>query len=298
MTTMKPFLKWVGGKTQILNEVLDLFPNEIQDYYEPCLGGGSVLLELLSRKDIHIRGTVYASDLNANLIAVYKTIQSNPDALLADLKSLMNEFGQCKTIGVNRSATSLEEALTSHESYYFWIRSLFNSLEDRTTPRACAMMLFLNKTCFRGIYREGPHGFNVPFGNYKHPSIFEEEHIRAVSNLIRDVIFTTCSFQDALMNVKTGDFVYIDPPYAPETRTSFVKYTADGFTHDHHTRLFALCKSLPCRFLMSNADVALVRESFPSPEYTTRVVSCRRKINSKKPESMTNEVLITNRPAS
>jgi DNA adenine methylase len=193
----------------------------------------------------------------------------------------------------------MEEALTSPESYYFWIRSKFNSLskQERTSIGASAMLLFMNKTCFRGVYREGPNGFNVPFGNYKNPAILDEEHIRMISTLVKDVVFTNCSFSVALTNIVSGDFVYMDPPYAPENETSFVSYTADGFNLDNHKTLFKLCgdmKSKNVKMLMSNAEVKLVKEAFPNPLYTTKIISCRRAIHSKEPDARTNEVMITN----
>lgn len=303
MELVKPFLKWVGGKTQIIGDIIQLFPNEMNNYREPFLGGGSVLLALLSHKNngtINITGKVYASDLNSNLIHLYTNIQSNPDALITEVGRINTEFANCQggTL-VNRKATTYEEAQTSPESYYFWIRARFNALtkEERASVNASAMLLFMNKTCFRGVYREGPNGFNVPFGNYKNPSIIDEAHIRRVSVLVKDVIFTCESFDNSLTKVVSGDFVYLDPPYAPETNTSFVAYTSDGFNLDSHTRLFALCAGLKeksANMLMSNADVNLVKNAFPPPMYTTKIISCRRAIHSKEPDARTNEVLITN----
>jgi DNA adenine methylase len=296
---VKPFLKWVGGKTQILDDVLAFFPGEMRNYHEPFLGGGSVLLGLLSRVKtgaIKVTGTVYASDLNSNLIGLYKNIQTHPDALIAEVKKLVDDFSKITGAEVNRKASTIQEASTSPESYYFWIRSTFNSLnkDDRATPRASAMLLFMNKTCFRGMYREGPNGFNVPFGNYNKPTILEEEHIRSVSELIKDVVFTVSSYSNSLQMVVVGDFVYLDPPYASESKTSFVSYTSDGFNLDKHRDLFKMCNEMRVRFLMSNANVKLVRDAFPEPTYKTKIISCRRAINSKNPESKTNEVLLTN----
>ena len=300
---VKPIVKWVGGKTQIINDVIELFPKEMNNYHEPFLGGGSVLLALLSHTrtgSIKVFGKIYASDLNPNLIGLYKNVQSNPDAVITEVKKLTKEFNSTQPQGVvNRKAKTIEEALTSPESYYFWIRSNFNALskEHRISPQGSAMMLFMNKTCFRGVYREGPKGFNVPFGNYKNPSILDEEHIKAVSELIRDVQFTSGSFSETLSATVDGDFVYLDPPYAPENSTSFVAYTNSGFDTDSHSLLFKICgdmKPKNVKMLMSNADVNLVKDAFPAPNYTTKIISCRRAINSKDPDSRANEVLITN----
>ena len=302
MPITKPFLKWVGGKTQILDEVLALFPTEMENYYEPFLGGGSVLLGLLSKiKDskIKVKSKIYASDLNPNLIALYKNIQSNPDTLINEVKLITQDFTRCTGTVVNRNATTKDEAMTSQESYYFWIRSTFNALPpaERQSPKGSAMMLFMNKTGFRGLYREGPKGFNVPFGNYKNPTILDEAHIRQVSTLIQGVVFSCQSYAEVLKLPKSGDFVYLDPPYAPENETSFVGYTAEGFTLDNHKDLFKLCNTLyttGINLVMSNAAVPLVTSAFPSPQFSTKIISCKRSINSKNPEAKTNEVLIKN----
>jgi len=300
---VKPVLKWVGGKTQILDTVLSHFPSRIHNYYEPFLGGGSVLLGLLSYRQagkIAISGRIYASDLNSNLIGLYQSIQHAPEDLIVEVRALIEEFATCGNTEVHRSPQTIDQARTSRESYYFWIRTRFNSMsrEQRMTLKGGAMLLFLNKTCFRGIYREGPHGFNVPYGNYAQIGIMNEEHIRSVSQLIQGVIFRVQPFMDALDMVRQGDFVYLDPPYAPESGTSFVGYTSEGFGLEQHEALFTRCQTLAetgCSWLMSNADVPVVRDSFPAP-CTTLVLSCRRSINSKKPDSKTNEVLIATNP--
>jgi len=302
MSSKKPFLKWIGGKTQIIDKIMDLFPTTMNDYYEPFLGGGSVLLALLSyinEGKIRVNGTIYASDLNQNLINLYKTIQSRPNELIDELKNLVAEFSLCENTGINRKAKNLSEALSSQESYYFWTRTRFNAMirDKISTPLVSAMMLFLNKTCFRGMYREGPNGFNVPFGNYKNPSIFDEKNMLRISALVKNVTFTCESFSGSLSRVKHGDFVYLDPPYAPEAETSFVSYTSDGFSIENHMLLFETCNKMTSsgiKFLLSNSNVSLVTNAFSSPPYTVRVISCRRAINSKKPDSRTEELLITN----
>jgi DNA adenine methylase len=292
----------VGGKTQIIDAVLNLFPITMKNYHEPFVGGGSVLLALLSHVKagkIMMTGKVYASDLNANIINLYKTIQSNPEGLITETRALITVFAPLKGTTINRKPATLEEALTSQESYYYWIRARFNALngDERQTPKAAAMCLFMNKTNFRGVYRDGPNGFNVPFGHYTNPTILHDDHIRQVSALIRDVVFTAQPFSDSLTSPTDGDFVYLDPPYAPETANSFVGYTGDGFGLDQHTLLFRQCtemKAKNVKILMSNANVKLVRDAFPSPAFQTHTVQARRAIHSKTPDATTTEVLIIN----
>jgi len=302
MSITKPVLKWVGGKTQIIDDVLGTFPQTMVNYHEPFVGGGSVLLALLSKKragQIQVTGTVFASDLNPHLIALYKVIQAKPAEFIAEMKKLIAEFAAVSGTTVNRKPTTLEEAKTSPESYYYWIRSVYNKARispTRASPLVAAMLVFLNKTCFRGVYREGPNGFNVPYGNNKNPGIMDEAHVKEVSELFQGVVFTEAGFADSLAVATSGDFVYMDPPYAPENATSFVGYTADGFDMEQHKLLFQLATGLKAKGVgmsMSNAQVSLVTNAFPAPTYTTKILSARRAINSKKPESRTNEVLIT-----
>ena len=163
----------------------------------------------------------------------------------------------------------------------------FNTNKEETIERS-AMFLFLNKTCFRGVYREGPNGFNVPWGHYKKaPSCSE---LTEVSKLIKDVQFRQCDFRQAFKNVRKGDFIYLDPPYAPETKSSFVGYTKDGFGKEDHEDLFNLIKGSSATFVMSNAKVEMVTEAFS--EYNIKDVKARRAINSKDPSSTTTEVVV------
>ena len=209
----KPFLKWVGGKTQIISEVMELFPKNIENYHEPFVGGGSVLFACLSR-GTKISGKVYASDVNAGLIGVYKNIQKDPEVFIVDVHKLIEEFNSCTGTEVNRKPKNIEEARTSRESYYYWTRAQFNAIPigERGSIEASCLFVFLNKTCFRGVYREGPNCFNVPYGNYKNPAIIDDAHIREVSKLIQNVVFTVESFTTSMTRVKKGDFIYMDPP--------------------------------------------------------------------------------------
>ena len=229
------------------------------------------------------------------------------EELITRVQELSIEYVNITGTEVNRIPTTLVEAQTSPESYYYWIRSRFNALlpEDKCNVNGSAMILFLNKTCFRGVYREGPRGFNVPFGHYKNTAtIIDPDHIRTVSELIRGVEFKVASFEQVFSELtfdqNTFDqntFMYLDPPYVPKTETSFVGYTADGFSGLQHEYLFDECAKLlekNVKFVLSNAHVPLVILSFPVSLYTVNTISCRRSINSKDPSSRTDEVLITN----
>ena len=293
---IKPILKWIGGKTQIIDDIIGAFPEKINNYHELFTGGGSVLLALLQNienDNIIVKKKIYAYDLNKSLINMYKNIQKKPDEILTEIKKLIDGYNLITGKEINRKPASIEEAKTSQESYYYWIRSSFNTMtqDDRNKPIGSAHFIFLNKTCFRGMYREGPNGFNVPFGNYKNPEIINEDHLKKISNLIKNVEFICSDFELSFENIKQHDFIYADPPYVPENATSFVGYTSDGFNLEKHNTLFKLCKDY--NFVMSNSDTNLVKDSFvDTTKYLTKIISCRRAINSKKPDAKTNEVII------
>ena len=296
MIFQKPFLKWVGGKTQLMSSILSYFPKEMKNYHEPFVGGGSVLLAVLSlhkQKKLTIHGKIYAYDVNPALIHVYKNIQSHPVEIADVIKQYITEYDSIKGNIIKRDATTVEEARTSKESYYYWLRAKYNKMK-KDTVECSALFIILNKLCFRGMYREGPKGFNVPFGHYKRtPNMSTETEIIEISTLIKDVIFQQMSFETSLPMAKTGDFVYLDPPYAPENATSFVGYVAGGFDLDCHKKLFSAIKKWEdVMFVMSNAKVNLVTKSFE--EYTCVDVVARRAINAKHPGSTTTEVLVCN----
>jgi DNA adenine methylase len=279
---MKPFIKWVGGKTQILDEVLQRFPREINNYYEPFLGGGSVLIGVLSDKSITIKGKVVASDVNPHLIALYKKVQENPKELLKNFNQIVEEYSKCPQEKGDKKPKTIEEAMTSKESYYYWIRDKFNK------EHLPEQFVFLNKTCFRGLHREGPNGFNVPFGHYKTLPTLYQDNILKVSKLFENVKFVCQSFEKSFETVNDDDFIYMDPPYVPVNTTSFTSYTKGEFNHGE---LFTGINALKCRWLLSNADVPILEESV---DYgTIDYIECRRAINSKDPASKINEVLIS-----
>ena len=288
---MKPFIKWVGGKTQILGDILSRIPNDIDNYHEPFVGGGSVLLAVLDSTYINIRGNVIAYDANRALINTYKDVQKRPERLWEKIQEFVVDYKQCTGRCIDRNAPTRDEAMVSKESYYYWARRYYNSLSKHTLEKS-ALFIFLNKTCFRGLYREGPNGFNVPYGHYKTVDIIDKQDLVDMSKLIQRVKFECLEFDKSLANVKENDFVYLDPPYAPEDSKSFVGYIKGGFGMDKHNELFKQVNNLPCSFLMSNSNVPLVRESFSDDMYRTDVIRCRRSINSKNPGAKTDEVLI------
>ena len=328
----KPILKWVGGKTQILDKLINKnFPKEINNYHEIFLGGGSVLLALLSyikQGIIKINGNVYAYDLNESLIYLYKNIQTHHNELYDNIQKLIKDYYECPDIKETGTGTkevneivndvnkikkedkkkrkilitpkNLVEAKVSREYYYYWIRSEYNrlSLMDKKEIDVSAMFVFLNKTCFRGVFRVGPNGFNVPYGHYDYPEIINKEHLDEIHELIQNVIFECCDFTKSLSIIENNDYVYLDPPYNKEVDTSFVGYTENGFGIETHTNLFDLCNELndkKIKFMMSNSNTELVKQHFPEEKnYNIEIITAKRSINSKNPGSKTTEVIIRN----
>lgn len=262
-------LKWAGGKGQLLNELLPEFPRVMRNYYEPFVGGGAVLLRLLEEvkaNRITITGRVYASDVNSRLIQLYKHIRDEPERLIIELLSLAHEH----------------ELSSDKSAYYYKARSEFNANPEPL--RTSALFVFLNKTCFRGMYREGPNGFNVPYGHYVSPTIVIPSKVRATSELVQNVIFTCEPFHNSLDRASPQDFIYADPPYYG----TWGGYNAGGFTE--HATLFALLRSTSCKWVMSNSDSEYVRTQFESA--IVRVVTRRRWANTKVREPTVRELII------
>lgn len=299
----KPILKWVGGKTQILEKIIGEFPKKINNYHEIFVGGCSVLFAILYLQQnniIDISGTVNAYDLNLNLINMYNVIQTKPLELYKQIKSLINDYTSIEDNDdiKNKKPTNRDEGMTSKESYYYWVRKQYNTKPSGKNKPAdlikySSMFIFLNKTCFRGLHRVGPNGFNVPYGNYKNPSIIDKEHLMEISKLIKNVNFHHMDFSESLKKPVSNDFIYMDPPYAPENDKSFVSYTDGCFDVDKHLELFNKCNELKkskINFMISNSDVELVRSNFVG--YSIESIDCKRSINSKNPGSKTKEVII------
>ena len=296
----KPFLKWVGGKTQIINYIITMIPKEMNNYHEIFLGGGSVLLAVLSlqkQNKIIIRNKIYAYDNNYDLINVYKHIQNDKNELYRLINLYLLEYDNIENNIINRKPSNIEEAKTSKESYYYWLRNKYNNIE-KNTIECSAIFILINKLCFRGLYREGKNGYNVPYGHYKKtPKIISEIELNNIYNLIKDVNFQHLSFTDSLKNIVEEDFMYLDPPYVPENLNSFVGYLKDGFNLKTHELLFFSLKDIikkfnNVKFIMSNSNVKFVIDN--SKEYNLKEIIAKRTINSKKPNSMITELIIYN----
>ena len=299
---MKPLLKWVGGKTQIMNDVLSLFPKEFDNYHEPFVGGGSVFLSVLveiQKGNMKMNGNMFISDLNENLIMLYNVIKHHPTEFHKEITRLFEEYDRCKFCDKSkehRNPTSKSDAMETREGYFYWSRREFNNItieNNNDMIHKSALLLLLNKTCFRGIYREGPNGFNVPYGNYKTtPKYPTLNYINDMSHMFENVQFQKQDFQTSLVHVSDNDFVYMDPPYLPIDAKSFTGYTYDGFSETHHNQLFTTIKSMKNKFVMSNAGVQRINNEFVN--YNIMYIECRRAINSKNPGSKVYEVLVSN----
>ena len=257
-----PFLKWAGGKGHLVPELLSLLPARFGDFYEPFLGGGALFFALSSREakfDAHL------SDLNGELVGTYKVVKENPENLIAVLSRYEYEY----------------ERATSKSGYYYEKRSTMPTSDVETAAR----LIFLNKTCYNGLYRVNSRGkFNVPFGSYKRPRILDAENIRAVSKALwhSNTELTISDFRGSITKCRKNDLVYLDPPYQPVSKTSsFTDYTPDGFSaadQEILAKVFDALVSRGCTVLLSNSDTSLTRTLYR--QYDTRILSVNRSINS------------------
>lgn len=253
-----PVVKWVGGKRQLLPQILPLIPKRMSAYCEPFLGGGAVLFALQPRRAL-------VNDLNQDLITVYRVIKENADALI--------------------------EHLSRHENtpeYFYRIRDLDRDREAYAAlsdVEKASRLLYLNKTCYNGLFRVNASGaFNSPYGHYRRPNIVNEQTIRGVSRYFNscDIAFFSEDFAAVLDRVPRGGFVYLDPPYDPVSDTaSFTGYNRGGFGREEQVRLKACCDALTARgvkFLLSNSATPFIRELYSS--YHVSIVQARRAVNS------------------
>ncbi|WP_210766323.1 DNA adenine methylase [Caldifermentibacillus hisashii] len=270
---IQPFLKWAGGKRQLLPEIRKYIPKRMGTYYEPFLGGGAVLFDLQPKKAV-------INDINSELINTYLVIKNNVDELIEDLRKHENT-----------------------SDYYYKIRDLdrdknrFSKLSD---VEKASRLIYLNKTCFNGLFRVNSQGqFNVPFGRYKNPNIVNEFVLRAVSHYLNnnEVKILNGDFADAVSSAKKGDFVYFDSPYDPVSETaSFTGYTLGGFNKDEQIRLRDLFVDLDkrgCKVLLSNSATDFIKDLYK--DYHIEIVSATRNINSiATKRGKIDEVLVMN----
>ncbi len=265
-----PFLKWAGGKGQLLKQYEDFLPSrkQIGRYFEPFIGSAAVFFYLQP-------ANAFLADYNEKLIETYRVIQNDGDTLIRVLGKHKND-----------------------EKYFYQMRAL-NPNEMGAVDRA-ARFIYLNKTCFNGLYRENKKGeFNVPFGRYANPTICDPERLRVASQALQGVELSVADFEVATAGCDVGDFIYFDPPYVPITPTSnFTSYNRDGFSANDHIRLaetFHRLASKRCCVMLSNSSAPLVYELYGGRGYTISEIRARRSINSNpNRRGPITELLITN----
>ena len=257
--SLRPILKWVGGKRQLLSSIRPLVPQKYDTYYEPFIGGGAVLFDLQPKKAV-------INDSNTELINVYECIRDHP----ADVVELLEEH-----------------AAKNSSEYFYKIRSQDREpgYAQRPAPERAARIIYLNKTCYNGLYRVNSAGqFNTPYGRYAHPNIVNKELIKAMSDYLQgQVTILNGDYQTALATADEHSFVYLDPPYMPiSSSASFTGYTEGGFSSKEQERLKETCDDLRKRkvhFLESNSDSDKIRKLYS--EYDITTVEAKRSVNSK-----------------
>ena len=290
MKTVKPFIKWAGGKSQLLSEIRTKYPQKIERYCEPFVGGGAVLLDVLANYNPN---EVIINDINAALINTYQQVQSNVDALISQLDKMQSEFW--------KADSELRKTLYTDN------REKFNSLincKDNNLDKA-SLFIFLNKTCFNGLYRVNHKGlFNVPIGSYKKPPICDAENLRYISKLLQNVEIKCGDYKDCTDFIDANTFVYIDPPYRPLTVTaSFTSYNENEFGDQQQIELGHFIDEITekgAKVDASNSDPknADDNDNFFDDlyaEYKIERVSAKRMINSKAAgRGNINEIIICN----
>ena len=292
--TAKPFLKWAGGKTQLINEIENALPHEITNskftYVEPFVGSGAVLFWMLNNF-LNLEKAVI-NDINADLINTYKIIAEKPQELISILKILQNEFH------------ALEGNEENKKRYYYEKRALYNSRKEEQSGQA-ALFIFLNRTCFNGLYRVNrKNEYNVPMGGYKRPTICNTENILAVHEALKKVEILCGDFEQTLDHANQNSFFYFDPPYKPLSETSsFTSYSKDEFNDKEQIRLRDFCQTLDNvghKWMLSNSDV---KEKNPDDTFFDDIysnflierVDAKRSINANpNKRGKLKELLITN----
>lgn len=284
----KPFLKWAGGKGQLLNVIGANIPQNINTYIEPFVGSGAVMFDVLERRPNIER--VIINDVNTDLINTYCSIRNNCDELISILSNLHQIY-----ISKNHEEKS---------TMYYEVREKYNNREESILNQS-AFFIFLNRTCFNGLYRvNAKGGFNVPHGKYTNPKICDSENLYAVSALLQRVEIYNGDYSALAEYATQGSFVYLDPPYKPISETSaFNSYVAGGFGDDEQIRLRDFCNLISeqgSSFMLSNSDPCSIN---PENDFFDRIyagyniqrVLAKRNINSKgEKRGEINELLITN----
>ena len=258
--TVGPFVKWAGGKRQLLAQIRERMPREYNRYYEPFIGGGAVVFDLLPENAL-------INDINEALINAYVQIRENVDSFLDNINRIDSAIGE------------------DGKDYYYSMRNLYNMKLEKMEYdiELAALFVFLNKHCFNGLYRVNSKGlFNVPYNNSKRMSC-DEESIRMTSDYLKRVTISTGDFEYACRNAGRGDFVFLDSPYAPLNPTSFESYTKEGFTLESHERLARLYDELTergCYCMLTNHNTELIEQLYGNKGYTISVVNVKRMINS------------------
>lgn len=252
-----PFIKWAGGKTKLLPQYDSFFPVKFGSYIEPFLGGGAVFFHLKPE-----RASLF--DVNEELINCYRQVKDNPDGLMELLKEHKRRHDE------------------DGKDYYYPVRAM--DPEKMSDLERAARMIYLNKTCYNGLYRVNSKGeFNVPFGRYNNPGIYDPENLKAVSRILRNAVIEASDFRDVLDRADTGDLVYFDPPYHPLSSTSnFTDYTRLSFTEKDQEDLSEVFRALHekgCLVMLSNSDTPFIRGLYKG--FLVRTVSAPRFINSK-----------------
>lgn len=247
---VKPFVKWAGGKGSLLNQLNKYYPlelknGEIECYIKPFVGGEAVLIDILQNYKVK---EAYAFDINENLINSYNIIKNNVNELIYNLKILEKEY--------------LRLEKEARKEYFYNIREQYNSYKlgkDEKSLQKAVEFIFLNRTCFNGLYRVNKNGgFNVPMGNYKNPTICDEENLKALSRLIKNVNFEYGDYKTSQKYIKKNTFVYFDPPYRPLNVTSgFTSYTKEDFDDENQKKLALFYKELSnkkVKVMLSNSN--------------------------------------------
>jgi DNA adenine methylase len=251
-----PFLKWAGGKQRLLSQYATYFPpiSEIGRYFEPFIGSAAVFFCLQPPQAI-------LSDRNEKLVAVYRMVQQDVEGVIRALQPYRNEA-----------------------EYYYAVRA--QEPADLSPVEQAARLIYLNKTCYNGLYRENSKGeFNVPFGRYKNPTICDAPRLRSAAQALQKAVLRVADFATVAEAAEAGDFVYFDPPYAPLSPTSsFTGYDRHGFGEADQRRLAAIIHCLTkrgCRVMLSNSSAPLIYELYDNQAYCLIPIQARRNINSK-----------------